>query len=54
VVIGENINFQGEELLLHERGIQLCLLNDPETIEMMTTFIEKNNSLWNEDIGEPC
>ena len=29
------------------------LLNDPETIEMMATFIETNPHLWNEDIGEP-
>jgi len=52
VVIGENVNFQGEEALLFERGVQLCLLNNAETITMMKTFIETQEHLWNEDIGE--
>jgi cytosine deaminase len=53
VVIGENTNFLGEESLLNERGVHLCLLNNSETIQMMVTFIDKNKNLWNEDIGEP-
>lgn len=52
VVIGDNINFQGEEALLAERGVELCLLNDAETISMMKTFIKNDPHLWNEDIGE--
>ncbi len=52
VVIGENKNFQGNEALLKERGVEVIVLNDPETIEMMATFITKNPTLWNEDIGE--
>lgn len=52
VVIGENINFQGEEELLRSRGVELVLLNDEPTIQMMQQFIDENPSLWNEDIGE--
>ena len=52
VVIGENKNFKGNESLLKERGVEVIVLNDPETIEMMATFITKNPTLWNEDIGE--
>ncbi len=53
VVIGENKNFQGNESLLKDRGVEVIVLNDPETIQMMGTFIKENPTLWNEDIGEP-
>jgi len=53
VVIGENVNFQGEEELLKARGVEVIVLNDSETIEMMSDFIADNPTLWNEDIGEP-
>lgn len=52
VVIGENKNFKGNEELLKARGVEVIILNDPETIQMMKTFIKENPSLWNEDIGE--
>ena len=52
VVIGENINFKGEEDLLTSRGIETIVLNDPETIQIMKDFIDQNPTLWNEDIGE--
>lgn len=52
VVIGENKNFKGNEDLLKLRGVDVVLLQDPETIQMMETFINENPSLWNEDIGE--
>jgi len=52
IVVGENINFQGEEGWLASRGTKLCLLKDEETTTMMKTFIENNDTLWNEDIGE--
>jgi cytosine deaminase len=51
VVIGENINFMGEEDLLKSRGVEVIVLNDPETIKMMKDFIEQNPKVWNEDIG---
>lgn len=52
VVIGENINFQGEEELLKSRGVDVIVLNDLETTQMMKDFIDQNPTLWNEDIGQ--
>lgn len=52
VVIGENINFRGEEELLKSRGVEIEVLNDPACIEMMASFIKENPSVWDEDIGE--
>lgn len=51
VVIGENVTFQGPEEYLRSRGVALEILNDPECIEMMKTFIKEKPTLWNEDIG---
>jgi len=52
VVIGENRTFQGPEAYLRSRGVELEIVDDSECIELMQTFILKNDSLWNEDIGE--
>lgn len=52
VVIGENKNFKGNENLLKSRGVDVIVLNDLQTINLMAEFILKNPSLWNEDIGE--
>lgn len=51
IVIGENINFKGEEALLKSRGVEVVVLNDDETVQMMKGFIKENPALWNEDIG---
>ena len=52
VIIGENINFKGEEELLKSRGVKIDVLQDKHCIEMMRTFISDHPELWNEDIGE--
>jgi cytosine deaminase len=52
VVVGENRTFLGEEDLLRSRGVLVEVVDDPECVAMMTTFIEENPRLWNEDIGE--
>lgn len=52
IIIGENFNFMGDETLLKAKGVELIVLNDEETITMMSTFIRENPNLWNEDIGE--
>ena len=52
VVIGENITFQGAEELLKANGVEVIVLNDPESIQIMTDFIKERPELWNEDIGE--
>jgi cytosine/creatinine deaminase len=53
IVVGENINFMGEEALLKAQHVQIAVLQDKETIELMATYIQKNPRLWNEDVGEP-
>jgi len=51
VVIGENRTFMGEEELLRSRGVALEVVQSSECIQMMENFIQKNPTLWNEDIG---
>ena len=51
VVIGENVNFQGEEDLLKSRGVEVVVLNDKECTDLMKKFIDERpevclNSLW--------
>lgn len=52
VIIGENRTFQGPEDYVRSRGVELVILDDPECIALMETFIAENPELWNEDIGE--
>jgi len=52
VVIGENKTFMGGEDYLRSRGVEVVVLDDPECVQMMETFIVENPTLWNEDIGE--
>jgi cytosine deaminase len=51
VIAGENRTFIGAEEILRQQGVQVDVLQDPECIELMRTFIEQNPALWNEDIG---
>lgn len=51
VVIGENVNYMGEEELLKSRGVKVEVLHDEKCIRMMRDFINSNSALWNEDIG---
>ena len=51
VVIGENKNYKGDEEILRNSGVELVILNDNETIHLMSEFIKNNGTLWNEDIG---
>ena len=52
VIVAENKTFMGEEALLRSRGVEVEVLDDPDCISMMESFIETNPVLWNEDIGE--
>ncbi len=52
VVIGENRTFQGPEDHLRARGVDVHLIDNSICFELMSSFIQKNPSLWNEDIGE--
>lgn len=51
VVVGENLNFLGEEELLRSRGVELSVLQDEACAAMMASFIKARPELWNEDIG---
>jgi len=51
VVIGENVNFMGEEELLKSRGVAVEVLQDARCVEIMAAFVKARPELWNEDIG---
>ena len=52
VVIGENVNFGGNESFLQDRGVEVILANDLDCIALMKRFIEEKPELWAEDIAE--
>lgn len=52
VVIGEHRTFMGGEELLRSRGVEVIVLDDPECVALMESFIAERPDLWNEDIGE--
>ncbi|MDR1798792.1 MAG: nucleoside deaminase, partial [Bifidobacteriaceae bacterium] len=52
VIIGENRTFMGGEEQLKARGVEMIVLDDPDCIELMESFIRDEPTLWNEDIGE--
>ena len=41
VIIGENVNFTGDEDLLRDRGVEVIVVNDKECIDLMKKFIEE-------------
>jgi cytosine deaminase len=52
IIIGENQNFLGAEHLFRDGGTSVSVLDDPECLEMMRSFIAAHPDLWNEDIGK--
>jgi creatinine deaminase len=52
VVVGENVNFGGNEDFLRERGVEVIVVNDTGCIALMQRFIEEKPELWAEDIAE--
>jgi len=52
VVIGENRNFLGAEELFAQNGVSVSVLDDPECVALMRSFITAHPDLWNEDIGK--
>ena len=51
VIVGENQTFQGPEEYVRSRGVELTILDNPQCIELMRSFIADRPELWNEDIG---
>ncbi|MEZ5812437.1 MAG: nucleoside deaminase [Rhizobiaceae bacterium] len=52
VVVGENVNFGGNEDFLRSRGVEVILADDPDCIALMKRFIAEKPELWAEDIAE--
>ena len=52
VVIGEAVNFGGNEEFLRARGVEVIVANDQDCIELMDKFIKEKPELWAEDIAE--
>ncbi|CCL99945.1 uncharacterized protein FIBRA_01970 [Fibroporia radiculosa] len=52
LVIGENVNFKGDEDLLRSRGVEVIVLDNAECKELMRKFIAEKPEEWYEDIGE--
>jgi creatinine deaminase len=58
VVVGESTNFPGGQGpggcspdFLRAHGVEVVDHDDPDCVEMMSTFIRQHPDLWNEDIG---
>jgi cytosine deaminase len=51
LIVGESVTFPGGLDWLREAGIEVVDLANPDCIALMTAFIARNPTLWNEDIG---
>jgi creatinine deaminase len=52
VVVGEARTFPGEFELLRSRGVEVLVLDDQRSIDMMRNFQQDHAELWAEDIAE--
>jgi cytosine/creatinine deaminase len=52
VIIGEATTFSGGHDWLATHGVEITVLDDPECVDMMRTFIAERPELWFEDIGK--
>ena len=52
VVVGENVNFGGNEDFLRARGVEVIVVNDADCVDLMAEFIREKPELWAEDIAE--
>ena len=52
VVIGENINFGGNEEFLRDRGVEVEILGHQSCIELMARLKRERPTDWDEDIGK--
>jgi cytosine deaminase len=52
VIVGESRTFPGAKEFMESHGVEVVDLNLDECVKLMEDFIEKNPTLWNEDIGE--
>jgi len=52
VIIGEDVNFAGGIDCLRQRNVKVIDMKSDRCIALLSEYIEKNPSVWNEDIGE--
>lgn len=52
VVVGDSVNFGGNEDFLRARGVEVIVAQDADCIALMKRFIEEKPELWAEDIAE--
>lgn len=52
VVVGEDVNFEGNLSFLEECGVEVVLMDDEDCRELMERFIGERPELWFEDIAE--
>ncbi len=52
VVIGEDVNFEGNPQFLRDRGVEVVIANDADCVALMKKFIAEKPELWLEDIAE--
>ena len=52
VVVGESRTFQGGMNWLRSLGIEVIDMDSTECAELLSSYIQKNPAVWNEDIGE--
>jgi cytosine deaminase len=53
VIIGENKSHMGSGNLLIENGVEVTILNNEDCIRLMNRFLDGNQKLWLENIGQP-
>ena len=51
VVVGESVNFTGGHEWVAAYGAEVVVLDDPECIDLLGSFIAEHPELWDEDIG---
>lgn len=51
LVVGEARTFHGQHDWLARHGVQVVVMDDPECVALMTSFIKEHPELWFEDIG---
>lgn len=51
VVIGDNVNFGGNEDFLRGRGVEVSVLNVPDMVDYFAEWMARNPEIWNGDIG---
>jgi cytosine deaminase len=52
VIVGEARTFHGGADWLREAGVDVVVLDSPECIELLESFIARHPEVWDEDIGE--